>query len=146
MPRLAQTDFLDIKRTATEGTTGEPAGQCSIQVQVPADQWWLIDRFAIRTNSVAASTFFVYGGGNQPQDEDLLDGSSSGNLDVADNNAPDRFFPGQIVTLRWTGLTAGSVCKVRAQGRVFTRSYSAGEKTPRAARAIAGLEELEFQP
>jgi len=146
VPRLVQTDFLDIKATQAEGSTGEPAGQCSIQRQVPADQWWLIDRIAIRTNSVAASTFFVYGGGNNPNDEDLLDGSSSGNLDVADNNAPDRFFPGQIVTFRWTGLTALSVCKIRAQGRVLTRSFSAGEKTPRPDLAIEGLEALEFQP
>jgi hypothetical protein len=146
MPKLVYTDWLDIKRVIQEGTTGEPAGQVSAQVQVPVDQWWEIERMTIRTNSVAGSTFFVYTGSSNPQDEDLVDGSSSGNLDVADNNSPARAFPGQIVTFRWTGLTAGSVAKVHANGKILTRQFGAGEKQPRPDRAIEGLEALQFQP
>jgi len=115
--KLALVDFLDEKRVATADGTG----LAEIQFQVPTGEYWLVDRAAIRTDSAAASTLLVFGGGPSPNDEDLLDGSTSGNLDVADNSSPWRIFPGQHLTLRWTGMTAASLAKAHLQGRKLAR-------------------------
>jgi hypothetical protein len=111
-------DYLDKK---AGNIVADAAGVAEQQYQCPADQWWLVDRGFVRSNSAAATTLLVFTGGPEPNDEDGIDGSTSGNLDVADNAAPWRVFPGQYLTLRWTGATVGSIAKLHLQGRVLER-------------------------
>ena len=121
MAVLRVVDFLELKAGQI---VENGAGVCEQQWQCPADQYWQVDRAFVRTNSGAATTLIVYTGGAVPSEEDGLDGSTSGNLDVADNAAPWRVMPGQYLTLRWTGASAGTVAKAHLQGRILKRYAS----------------------
>lgn len=127
MADLVVVDFLDLKVGNIPEGAPFAAGVAQHQFPVPADQYWLIDSMAILTTSVAGSTLRIYVGGPgsgsppTPVDEDLIDGSLSGNEDVSDRASPIRCFPGQYLTFRWTGLTAGSIAKLHAQGRILKR-------------------------
>lgn len=124
---LVLIDFLDLKQGNIAEGAPNAAGVAQQQYQCPADQYWLIDSMAILTNSAAASTLRIYVGGPGqgsppiPVDEDLIDGSLSGNEDVSDRASPIRVFPGSYLTFRWTGLTVGSIAKLHAQGRILKR-------------------------
>jgi len=129
--KLEVVDFLDVRDGQIPEGTPNAAGVAQKQLQVPGDQWWLIDSIMVRSNSVATSTLLVFVGGQGraaatgatvPNDEDLIDGTSSGELDTSDRSSPIRCFPGQYLTFRWEGLTVGSVAKVHFQGRVLKRT------------------------
>lgn len=116
MARLAVRDFLDLRAEVTES-----GGEAEAQFRCPVDEYWLVDRAVVSTSSAGASTLRVFIGGERPTDVDLIDASTAGNLDVADNASPWRVLPGQVLTFRWSGLTAGAVCRVHAQGRILRR-------------------------
>lgn len=113
-------DFGDIKQSAVFANN-----RAEIAVTVPLGQWWLLDRAVIRATA-GTPDLFVYVGteGN----ENLVDGSSSGELDFADNNSPVVIQPGETLRFVWTGGTNGAVASVNAQYRVaawgdITRAY-----------------------
>lgn len=130
MARLEVVDFLDIRDGQVPEGAPNAAGIAQRQFQVPSDQWWLIDSIMVRSNSVAISTLLIFVGGQGrpsgaatiPADEDLIEGTSTGDLDVSDRNSPIRCFPGQYVTFRWEGLTVGAIAKLHFQGRVLKRT------------------------
>lgn len=130
MGKLEVVDFLDIRDGQIPEGAPNAAGVAQRQYQCPSDQWWLVDSIMVRTNSVAISTLLVFVGGQGrtsgasviPVDEDLIDGTSTGDLDTSDRSSPIRVLPGQYLTFRWEGLTAASVAKLHFQGRILKRT------------------------
>jgi hypothetical protein len=84
---------------------------------VPAGQQWEVERISISTTSGAPTTAFVYVG--DPVPRNLVDGSSSGNLDVADETQPIVVPGGQRLRIRWTGASLGAVGSARVQIAAF---------------------------
>lgn len=130
MAKLEVVDFLDVRDGQVPEGTPNAAGVAQRQYQCPSDQWWLVDSIMVRSNSVAISTLLIFVGGQGrasgsstiPGDEDLIDGTSTGDLDTSDRNSPIRVLPGQYLTFRWEGLTVGSVAKLHFQGRILKRT------------------------
>ena len=103
-----------------------PAGIAVARFTVPPGQQWRVERLAVKTQSVPATTVLVYvvGSGYTCQaaaepfpDMFLADASLSGNLDIADQNSPILVPSQHELVVCWTGLTAASVakCSVSAQ-------------------------------
>lgn len=130
MGKLEVVDFLDIRNGQIPEGTPNAAGVALAQYQCPSDQWWLVDSIMVRSNSVAVSTLLIYTGGQGqvsgatviPNDEDLIEGTSTGDLDVSDRSSPIRVLPGQYLSFRWTGLTGGAIAKLHFQGRILKRT------------------------
>jgi hypothetical protein len=98
-------------------------GSAELEWTPPQGSFWLVDRAAIRATG-ATGTLRIYVG--NATDENLVDGSDSGNFDIADNGAP--WYVPSGVTLRfvWSGLAAGSVCSARIQYQVAARGNRIG--------------------
>lgn len=131
MGKLEVVDFLDIRNGQVPEGLPNAAGVALAQYQCPSDQWWLVDSIMVRSNSVAISTLLIYTGGQGtttssgaviPNDEDLIEGTSTGDLDVSDRSSPIRVLPGQYLSFRWTGLTVGAIAKLHFQGRILKRT------------------------
>lgn len=90
------------------------SNRAEILLVVPPDQVWEYERFSVRCTSTATSAVRVYVGSEA--DANLVDGSDSGNLDVADNSAPVRVGPGEVLRIVWSGTPDnGSVCSFNGQ-------------------------------
>ncbi len=78
----------------------------------PSDGYWLIERIVVVTNSAAATEARMFTG--DADDANLEDGTSTGNLDIADETQPIVVPGGSEFRIRWTGGTVGA----RAVGRI----------------------------
>lgn len=132
MGKLEVVDFLDVRDGQVPEGSPNAAGVAQRQYQCPSDQWWLIDAIMVRSNSAAISTLLIFTGGQgrasattgatTPNDEDLIDGTSTGDLDTSDRSSPIRVLPGNYLTFRWEGLTVGAIAKLHFQGRILKRT------------------------
>lgn len=86
---------------------------------VPPGLFWLIGRMTIVTTSITPTACAVYDGASTPQN--LVDGSSSGNLDTADENSPILVESNNTLTVVWTGASVGAVGTVRVQYQLVQR-------------------------
>lgn len=124
VPRLADQpdragalDVLDYRTAPVKGTA-DAGGTITATLQ-PVEGIGvvlLVDRIVVVTNSTSATTLSVYLGA--VADENLVDFSPNGNIDVADETQP-LFVPGSTpVTFVWRGASAGAVGTARVQYRV----------------------------
>ncbi len=78
----------------------------------PADGYWLVERIVVVTTSAAATEARMYSG--DVDDANLEDGTSTGNLDIADETQAIVVPGGTVFRIRWTGGTINA----RAVGRI----------------------------
>lgn len=138
MRELRTVGYLDER-----GTTTTASNRGSILFEVPPGETWEVNRMAIRCrSSVLTSRLDVYIG--EEQDTNLIDGSNSGDLDFADNNAPYLVTGGQTLRLVWTNADNSVICTAHIQGKIGKIMESRGiapevgqviDTMPRARRA-----------
>lgn len=101
------------------------SNQGEVSFDVPPGVYWKVDRAAIRcTSTVLTPVLSVYLG--SASDENLLDGSSNGDLDFADNNSPWRVPPGETLRLVWRNADNGAI----ASAMIFGEVESMGRRAP----------------
>lgn len=94
-------------------------GTAAIEMPVvEAERFYLIERIVVSNSGIATTTARVYVvavGQEQVTDNDLVDGTPDGLLDVADLERPIRVPAGKTLRIRWTTATVGSVSRARIQ-------------------------------
>jgi len=86
---------------------------------VPPGFLWLIARATVSTTSTAPTRTMLYAGAPSPMN--FVDGTNSGNLDIADENAAILLDSNISLTAIWTGASAGAVGTVRIQYQLVQR-------------------------
>jgi hypothetical protein len=100
--------------TAASVSPGAAGGAMEAIFQVPGDRVWRIERITVSSTSGAVTTLTVYVGTVDPAN--IVDQSTNGNSDIADETNPI-FVPGNaVLRFRWTGATDGAVGTARIQG------------------------------
>lgn len=87
---------------------------------VPDGYLWLVDRMTVMCDSAAPTQATVYAGAPSPLN--FVDGTSRGNLDVADETSPILVETGESLTVLWSGCTPGAVGTIRVQYQLVTRN------------------------
>lgn len=103
----------DYRRTVV---TSSPAAGGIAQAQlpqVPQDELWLVERIVVRCTSAATTAARLYL--DQITDANILDGSRSGNFDVADQGSPIQVPGGSVLLCQWTGADNGAIATLRVQ-------------------------------
>lgn len=99
-----------------------PAAGGIAQLELPqlaGEQMWLVDHAVIACTSATPTQARWYD--SWPADGNLLDGTDSGNFDVADWPAGLVVRPSTSVVVRWTGASAGAVGTIVVQYRLLRR-------------------------
>jgi hypothetical protein len=113
------SDWRQIRLSATADASGVATIDCG---QVDPFTQWLVDRLVVQSTSAAASAVKLYDSSVAPAQ--VLDGTASGNLNSADYPQGLLIRPSASLIAQWTGATAGAVCTLTAQVRIFRRSDS----------------------
>lgn len=101
------------------------AGVCRVQHgPVPQDELWLVDRMVVSTDSTTATTASLYVDAIDPAR--MIDGSQSGNFDVADLAAAIQLAGGTILLCEWTRATAGARGTLRLQYQLLRKPLEGG--------------------
>lgn len=108
---------LDVPLSVTLDSSG--AG--TVTVSVPWGQEWTVTAITTSTDQAATTLPYpvckVYRGGVSPSN--LIAATYSGQLDTARGN--ERFLPGEVLTVQWTGGVAGVRATTNIIGEVLTR-------------------------
>jgi len=107
----------------TVAATTDPAAGGTAVVTLPQlafDELWLIDHAVVSCTSVAGTDVRWYS--DSPTPANLLDGSSSGNFDVADWPAGLQLQPGTSLVAVWSGCDDGAVGTLTVQARIMRRA------------------------
>lgn len=99
------------------GRSGPAAGGTAVVelAQLPDDELWLVDHMVAQCDSTTRTTMRLIVGSL------LMDGSSSGNFDVAD--WPNGLLVRSSTSLRaeWSGASNGATAEITLQARIFRR-------------------------
>ncbi len=116
--------FVSLGRD-TQSARSEPAPGSGIVDAligpVPTDQVWLVERIAVTSDSGAPTIASVYTGA--VDSANLVDRTASGNADIADEVQPIFVAGGQLLIVRWVGMTAGARGTVRLQYQPGTYQF-----------------------
>lgn len=116
----ARLDVLDYRRQARTATA-DATGTATVTFDaVPAGQLWLVERFAVSSSSSTQTTCQIYAG--DPAPANLVDGTTSGNLDVADEASPILIDSSLSLNAQWTGASSGASCTVTVQYQLVQRN------------------------
>jgi hypothetical protein len=108
-------------RTVAASTPAAAGGTCSVTLDpVPAGYFWLVERITVLNTSSTATTAYVYEG--DPAPGNFRDGTSRGNLDVADESSPILVDSTRYLTVLWTGASNGAVGTVTVQYQLVKRA------------------------
>jgi len=127
---VRRTDLIPIQFPPdwVGAAVADAAGVALIDMPGPnAGQVHVVERIVVTTTSALISEARVYVVSPSQEgisDADLRDGSSSGDLDVADLARAIRVHAGRALRVRWTGMTVGAIARVSVQyfiGTFFTR-------------------------
>lgn len=102
-------------------TSSAPAvgGVAQLEVDVDPDELWLLDHAVSACNSSTATSVRLYSG--SVSDLALIDGTLSGNFDVAD--WPNGLqLNGTNLVVRWDGCSDGAIGVLTLQARILRRS------------------------
>lgn len=113
----ALSDWQQLRQAATADATGTATLDLG---QVDPTTQWLVDRLVVQTTSTASTTLRLYDSTVAPAN--LLDATSSGNINTADYPAGLLVRPSTSLVAQWTGATFGAVCTLTAQVRVFRQA------------------------
>ena len=102
----------------------DPAGADGvITVELPQtaqDELWLIDRLVVQCTSSAATEARLYV--DLVEATRALDGTRSGNFDVADEAAPIQLPGASTLFCQWTGADPGAIAHLNVQATIMKRS------------------------
>lgn len=93
--------------------SADASGEVRLTITAPQGTSWLIERMTCFATSAGTPSLYVYDG--VEAGENLLDSTTSGALDVADNNSPVYVAAGGTLLFVWEGMLAGERAFVRAQ-------------------------------
>lgn len=112
----ALVDFQIVQRT-TDPAAG---GTATLTLpQLAFDELWLVDHAVVSCTSQTSTTVRWYADTVDPAR--LLDGSDTGNFDVADWPAGLQLAPGSCLVSVWSGADDGAVGVLTLQARVLRR-------------------------
>lgn len=97
-------------------SSAKPAAGGLVQAMLPAvpdNELWFLDRLLVKCTSAAATAAYVYL--DQVDDAHVIDGTFSGNFDVADYAAPHAIERTRQLIVQWQGAADGSVARLHAQ-------------------------------
>jgi len=99
-------------------TSAGPDGVATIELPaVPNGEQWAVERIVVGNTGQMLPECRIYLG--RPTPTNLVDGTQTGRLDVAEY-ARDLVVPqGVKLTAQWTGATPGSLCWIRLQRSSF---------------------------
>lgn len=119
LPWAQQLVVVDYQRTHGQSSPAA-GGTCSVELgPVPQDETWLVDRMIVLCDSAADTEARVYVG--SVRDTAFVDGSLTGNLDVADESQPVLVDAGEPLTCVWSGAADGAVGTFAIQYRLVER-------------------------
>ena len=114
---LSVVDYRSVSQST------DPADAAGVIVAtfdpVPPGLIWLVERMTVTTTSAPPTIAMVYAGA--ASSSNLVDGSSSGNLDTADEASPILIESNTSLTVVWTGAAAGAVGTCRVQYQLVQR-------------------------
>lgn len=103
------------KRIVRSNVPAGAAGTCFAQLPpVPTDELWFLDRYRVMSNSTTPTVAYLYSG-TPDVDDNVEDGTLTGNFDVADNASPLALLPTEQLTVTWTGASLGTIGRFRTQ-------------------------------
>jgi hypothetical protein len=107
-----QVDWLQLRYESPPAA----AGLATIEApQLEPDEMWLLDHMVASSTSTIRSQMRLYENGL------LLDGTGSGNFDVADWPAGLLIRPSTSLIARWSGVSDGAVSSLTVQARQMRR-------------------------
>lgn len=124
-PRLTGEAYAELVTLETRSTVVKsgPATAAGIMeavlTPVGFDVFVLIERIVVQTNSSTPTTARVYAG--SVADENLIDFTGSGDIDVADELQPLHVAGALSTVVQWRGASAGAVGTARFQYRIVGR-------------------------
>lgn len=86
---------------------------------VPDNELWFVDRARISSNSTTPTFLYLYD--SIVDDDHVIDGSYSGEFDVADNASPILLLPTTTLIARWVGASAGAIGRARVQMTIMRK-------------------------
>jgi len=110
-------DFLNLQLRSDPAAGGLAVLDAG---QLDGGEMWLLDHMVVSCDSVSRTTLRLYE--SAPDPLRILDGSSTGNFDVADWPAGLQLRPSTSLVAVWTGATDGARGVLSVQGRRMVRS------------------------
>lgn len=74
----------------------------------PGGQQWRVERVIVSSTSSSPTSAAVYADDADPASY-LDPGTRTGNLDVAEYTWPPLLLPGELLVVRWTGMSLGAI-------------------------------------
>ncbi len=109
-------DFLNVQLRSDPAAGGQAALDAG---QLDPDEMWLLDHMVVSCNSTSRTTLRLYESVVDPLR--ILDGSSTGNFDVADWPAGLQLRPSTSLLAVWVGASDGARGVITLQGRRMVR-------------------------
>ena len=109
-------DFREVRARSAPATGGLAVVELP---QLDPDELWLIDHAVVSCTSTTPTAARWYE--SAVSDLALLDGTATGNFDVADWPAGLQLAPSQSLVVAWTGASDGARGVVAIQARVMRR-------------------------
>lgn len=107
-------------RTVRGNTSPAAGGTAQLTLeQLAGNELWLIDHAVVSCTSSTATSVRWYESSVDPLS--LLDGTSSGDFDVADWPVGLLIQPSQSLVVVWSGASDGAIGTLRAQVRILRR-------------------------
>ncbi len=110
-------DFVNVQLRTAPAADGQAALDAG---QLDPEEMWLLDHMVISCDSTTKTTLRLYESVVDPLR--ILDGSSTGNFDVADWPAGLQLRPSTSLVAVWTSASAGARGVLTLQGRRMVRS------------------------
>lgn len=110
----AQFVVVDLLDLFVESDPATAAGVATAQFDPTGAVWWRIGHAVVQLSAERGSTLLLYTADQQNQN--LLDGTTAGDLDVGDFSSPLLVPPSSYLRAVWSGCTAGDVGTIRVQG------------------------------
>ncbi len=113
--------LYDFRQRQLDSAPAGGDGICEVELpQTPQDELWLIDRIVVQCSSAAATEARLYL--DLVDSTRILDGTRSGNFDVADEAAAIQLPGASTLICQWTGADPGAVARLRIQASVMKRA------------------------
>lgn len=120
-PARGYSAFVDSDRYSRTAISKAAAGGTATATfpAVPAGRLWLVERIVVSCTSSSATSAALYV--DQVDALHLVEGTSAGNFDIADENSPLVIESLSVLTVVWTGASNGAVGTCRVQVRELQR-------------------------
>ncbi|MBN9327979.1 hypothetical protein [Cellulomonas sp. 73-145] len=109
-------DFIELNAVTAAAAGGVATAQFA---QLDTSELWLVDHAVVSCTSSTATSVRWYRDSVDPRR--LLDGSNSGNFDVADWPQSLQVQPGASLLVQWSGASAGAIGTCTLQARRLRR-------------------------